>query len=241
MCFIIFLFSVIISFSSASLPSFLLSSAVGFPYLSSSVSLPLPFPFGASRMADLAPDIRILALYSSEAGELWHERIILSRAYDSHFSMIGPDLIVYSGCVGGTQDIWECFLVPADGSRPQGMPDGAWIYGFTDFTDFSGVAGAQLIRYGIGNAQVYPGLHRPDLGPDDSESLAEAAAVRAESGVGHLEGTFGVTAVARPEPARGRVVRPLPMPAGTPARGEQYGEGLPPVTIGDLGAVKGEE
>ena len=112
MCFIIFLRSVIISFSSASQPSVLLSSAARFPYLSSSssVSLPLPFPFGASRMADLHPGTRILALYSSEAGECWNERIILSRAYDSHFSMIGPDLIVYFRCVGGTQDIRECFF-----------------------------------------------------------------------------------------------------------------------------------
>ena len=75
-----FFFSVIISFSSASQPSVLLSSAVGFPYFSRSLSLPLPLPFGASRMADLAPGARILALYFSEAGELWHDRIIVILA-----------------------------------------------------------------------------------------------------------------------------------------------------------------
>ena len=158
-------------------------------------------------MAVLAPGARILALYSNVLEEPWHERIILSKAYGSHFSMASPDLDIYSECVVGTQDVLQYYLVPADGSRPHGMPAGATVYGFTDFTDLSGAPGAQLIREGIADPPVFRGVHRPDLGAAESEVLAEAAAVRAETGVAHLPGTFGVVPAAAP----------LPPPAGAPA------------------------
>ena len=140
--------------------------------------------------------------------------------------MASPDLDIYSECVVGTQDVLQYYLVPADGSRPHGMPAGATVYGFTDFTDFSGAPGAQLIREGIGDAQVYRGVHRPDPGADGSEVLAEAAAVCAETGVANLAGTFGVIPVAIPLPPF--AAAPVPGVAG----------GLPAgVTLGVPGVV----
>ena len=184
-----------------------------------------------SAMAVLAPGTRILALYSNVAGEPWHERMILSKAYGNHFSMASPDLDIYSECVGGTRDVLQYYLVPADGLRPRGMAAGATVYGFTDFTDFSGAPGAQLIREGIADAQVYRGVHRPDLGADESEVLAEADAVRAETGAAHLAGTFGVVPV---------VAAPVPRPAGAPI--PVVAGGLPSgVTIGVPVVVAGEE
>ena len=168
--FISFLLSSITFLSSASQPSFLFSSAAGFPYLSSRLVL-LPFASLVSTIAVLAPGTRILALGSNVAGEPWHERIILSKACGSHFSMASPDLDIYSECVGGTPDFLQYYLVPADGSRPRGMMAGAAVYGFTDFIDFSGAPGAQLIREGIADAQAYRGVHRPDLGADGFEVL----------------------------------------------------------------------
>ena len=149
-----FLFSSITFLSSASEPLSLFSSAAGLPYLSSRILL-LRFVPLVSAMAVLAPGTRILAQYSNVAGEPWHERIILSKAYGSHFSMASPDLDIYSECIGGTQDVLQNDLVPSDGSRPRGMPAGATVYGFTDFTNFSGAPGAQLVREGIADAQVY--------------------------------------------------------------------------------------
>ena len=144
--------------------------------------------------------------------------------------MASPDLDIYSECVGGSQDILQYYLVPADGARPRGMPPGSTVYGFTDFTDFSGAPGAQLIRERIADAQVYRGVHRPDLGADGSEILAEAAAVRAETCVAHLVGTFGVIPVAAP----------LPPPAGAPIPGLAGGFSAG-VTIGVPRIVAGEE
>ena len=109
------------------------------------------------------------------------------------------------------------------------MPAGAAIYGFTDFTDFAGVTGAQLIREGIADVQVYRAVHRLDLGADGSEVLAEAATVRAETGVAHLPGTFGVV------PPAATLTPSAAAPAGAVA-GLQAG-----VTIGVPGAVAGEE
>ena len=125
----------------------------------------------------------------------------------------------------------QYFLVPADGARPRGMPPGFTVYGFTDFADFSGAPGAQLIREGIADAQVYRGVHRSDLGADGSEILAEAAAVRAEIGVAHLVGTFGVIPVA---------AALLPPPVGAPIPGVAGGLSAG-VTSGVPGVVAGEE
>ena len=141
------------------------------------------------------PGSRILAQYSNAAGEPLHERVILSKSFGSFYTLCSPDEDVYTERIGGTEDIITYWLVAADGSRPP-LPPGRLVYGFGDFTCFDGAAGAAKIREGIADAVVHRGTHRPDLGPDPSEALAEAAAIRAEGGVSQPVGLFGVVAAA---------------------------------------------
>ena len=145
MCFLSFLLSSTILSISACQPFFSSSAVAGFPSPDSAGPVRLS-------MAMLAPGSRILAQYSNGAGEPWHERIILAKAYGSHFAMCSPDLDVYSECIGGTQDVLAYYLVPRDGSRPRGLPAAAALYEFPNFTDFVGAPGAQIIREGIADA-----------------------------------------------------------------------------------------
>ena len=141
------------------------------------------------------PGSRILAQYSNAAGEPLHERVVLAKSFGSFYALCSPDEDVYTECIGGTEDIITYWLIAADGTRPP-LPAGRRIYGFGDFTCFDGAAGAAKIREGIADAVVHRGTQRPDLGPDPSEGLAEAAATRAESGVSQPPGLFGSLAAA---------------------------------------------
>ena len=157
------------------------------------------------------PGSRILAQYSNAAGEPLHERVVLAKSFGSFYTLCSPDEDAYTECIGGTEDIITYWLVAADGSRPP-LPAGRLVYGFGDFTCFDGAAGAAKIREGIADAVVHRGTHRPDLGPDPSEALAEAAAIRAEGGAAQPAGLFGVVAAA---PAGGGA--PPPAPGAAPA------------------------
>ena len=108
-----------------------------------------------------------------------HERVILAKSYGSFYALCSPDDDVYTECIGGTEDIITYWLVAVGGTRPPLLARRR-VYGFTDFTMFDGAASAAKIHEGIADAIVHRGTHRPDLGPDPSEALAEAAAVRAE-------------------------------------------------------------
>ena len=72
--------------------------------------------------------------------------------------MASTDLDIYSECVGGTQDVLQYYLVPSYGSRPRGMPAGAAIYGFTDFTDESTglISGPMDLKFWLRPPQFVP-------------------------------------------------------------------------------------
>ena len=179
------------------------------------------------------PGSRILAQYSNGAGEPLHERVVLAKSFGSFYALCSPDEDVYTECIGGTEDIITYWLIAADGSRPP-LPAGRRVYGFGDFTCFDGAAGAAKIREGIADAVVHRGTQKPDLGPDPSEVLAEAAATRAEGGIAQPVGLFGVVAAA---PTGGGVPPAAPGAAPAPAGG-----GLPAgFVVGPPAAVANEE